>query len=107
MSCPNTMWNQWWLSYHIYCELQEVALDSEESMCEIKKEEEMREEECPAVVVEQVQCAELEQCYAAQVVVYDDETYLMQGVAEEQEVETEVLEISSGKRAPFSLLWGL
>ncbi|KAG5263655.1 hypothetical protein AALO_G00267190 [Alosa alosa] len=79
---------------------QEVALDAEGGVCEIKREEEeeeeeMTEEECPAVVVEQVPCAELEQCYAAQVVVYDDETYLMQGVAEEQEVETEVLEVSS------------
>lgn len=74
-------------------------MEAEGGMCEIK--EEMKEEECPAVVVEQVPCAELEQCYAAQVVVYDDETYLMQGVAEEQEVETEVLEGASGKPMQF------
>lgn len=50
------------------------------------------EEEYPAVIVEPVPGARLEQGFAAQVLVYDDETYLMQGVAEEQEVETEVLE---------------
>uniref|UniRef100_A0A672KLB5 ETS-related transcription factor Elf-2-like n=1 Tax=Sinocyclocheilus grahami TaxID=75366 RepID=A0A672KLB5_SINGR len=48
--------------------------------------------EYPAVIVEPVPGARLEQGFAAQVLVYDDETYLMQGVAEEQEVETEVLE---------------
>ncbi|XP_016360045.1 ETS-related transcription factor Elf-2-like isoform X1 [Sinocyclocheilus anshuiensis] len=50
------------------------------------------EVEYPAVIVEPVPSARLEQGFAAQVLVYDDETYLMQGVAEEQEVETEVLE---------------
>ncbi|XP_035283516.1 ETS-related transcription factor Elf-2-like [Anguilla anguilla] len=50
------------------------------------------EEEYPAVIVETMPTTEVEQCYAAQVLVYDDETYLMQGVAEEQEVETEVIE---------------
>ncbi|XP_067261419.1 ETS-related transcription factor Elf-2b isoform X1 [Chanodichthys erythropterus] len=50
------------------------------------------EAEYPAVIVEPVPGARLEQGFAAQVLVYDDETYLMQGVAEEQEVETEVLE---------------
>ncbi|GAA6089203.1 ETS-related transcription factor Elf-2a isoform X1 [Tachysurus ichikawai] len=46
---------------------------------------------CPAVIVEQVNSADLEQCYAAQVLVCDDEnTYLMQDVVEEQVVETEV-----------------
>ncbi|XP_050961882.1 ETS-related transcription factor Elf-2b isoform X1 [Labeo rohita] len=50
------------------------------------------EAEYPAVIVEPVPSARLEQGFAAQVLVYDDETYLMQGVAEEQEVETEVLE---------------
>lgn len=51
------------------------------------------EVEYPAVIVEQVPGVRLEQGFAAQVLVYDDdETYLMQGVAEEQEVETEVLE---------------
>ncbi|XP_059409719.1 ETS-related transcription factor Elf-2-like isoform X2 [Carassius carassius] len=51
-----------------------------------------REVEYPAVIVEPVPNARLEQGFAAQLLVYDDETYLMQGVAEEQEVETEVLE---------------
>ncbi len=50
------------------------------------------EVEYPAVIVEQVPSARFEQGFAAQLLVYDDETYLMQGVAEEQEVETEVLE---------------
>ncbi|XP_018593429.1 ETS-related transcription factor Elf-2b isoform X1 [Scleropages formosus] len=50
------------------------------------------EEEYPAVIVEPVPSTRLEQCFAAQVLVYDDETYLMQDVAEEQEVETEVVE---------------
>ncbi|XP_023845733.1 ETS-related transcription factor Elf-2 isoform X1 [Salvelinus sp. IW2-2015] len=49
-------------------------------------------EEYPAVVVEEVPCAQLEQCYAAQVLVYDDGTYLMQDVGDEQEVVTEVVE---------------
>ncbi|KAL6479812.1 hypothetical protein MHYP_G00108450 [Metynnis hypsauchen] len=49
------------------------------------------EVECPAVIVEQVNSAEVEQCYAAQVLVCDDEnTYVMQDVAEEQVVETEL-----------------
>uniref|UniRef100_A0A8C4J5H8 E74 like ETS transcription factor 2 n=1 Tax=Dromaius novaehollandiae TaxID=8790 RepID=A0A8C4J5H8_DRONO len=48
--------------------------------------------EFPAVIVEPVPSARLEQGYAAQVLVYDDETYLMQDVAEEQEIETETLE---------------
>ncbi|NXN23984.1 ELF2 factor, partial [Nycticryphes semicollaris] len=48
--------------------------------------------EFPAVIVEPVPSARLEQGYAAQVLVYDDETYLMQDVAEEQEVETETVE---------------
>eukprot|EP00063_Salmo_salar_P080241 XP_014055076.1 PREDICTED: ETS-related transcription factor Elf-2-like isoform X3 [Salmo salar] len=49
-------------------------------------------EEYPAVVVEEVPSAQLEQCYAAQVLVYDDGTYLMQDVGDEQEVVTEVVE---------------
>ncbi|XP_030643931.1 ETS-related transcription factor Elf-2b isoform X2 [Chanos chanos] len=65
----------------------------EEAACagEVEGEVEM-EMEYPAVIVEPVPSARLEQCFAAQVLVYDDETYLMQGVAEEQEVETEVVE---------------
>lgn len=57
------------------------------------------ETECPAVIVEQVNSAEVEQCYAAQVLVCDDEnTYLMQDVVEEQVVETEVQDTGIGKR---------
>ncbi|KAH0504801.1 ETS-related transcription factor Elf-2 [Microtus ochrogaster] len=52
--------------------------------------------EFPAVIVEPVPSARLEQGYAAQVLVYDDETYMMQDVAEEQEVETENSETALG-----------
>lgn len=56
------------------------------------------ENECPAVIVEQVNSAEVEQCYAAQVLVYDDQnTYMVQDVAEEQVVETELQEMEEGK----------
>ncbi|KAK9398863.1 ETS-related transcription factor Elf-2 [Crotalus adamanteus] len=47
--------------------------------------------EYPAVIVEPVPCAKVEQGYAAQIFVYDDETYLLQDVAEEQEIETETV----------------
>uniref|UniRef100_A0A3Q4M1I7 ETS-related transcription factor Elf-2-like n=1 Tax=Neolamprologus brichardi TaxID=32507 RepID=A0A3Q4M1I7_NEOBR len=57
-----------------------------------EEEEEEVEEGCPAVIVEEVPSAQVEECYSAQVLVYDDETYLMQDVAEEQEVVTEVTE---------------
>ncbi|KAK7137819.1 hypothetical protein R3I94_013459 [Phoxinus phoxinus] len=54
------------------------------------------EKHCPAVIVEQVNSADLEQCYAAQVLVYDDQnTYLVQDVAEEQVVETELQEMGA------------
>ncbi|XP_036260555.1 ETS-related transcription factor Elf-2 isoform X2 [Molothrus ater] len=60
---------------------------------EIKNQEENEPvSEFPAVVVEPVPSARLEQGYAAQVLVYDDDTYLMQDVAEEQEIETETVE---------------
>nr|XP_015200291.1 PREDICTED: ETS-related transcription factor Elf-2 [Lepisosteus oculatus] len=62
------------------------------SAMENPQQEEVQGEEYPAVIVEQVPSARLEQCYAAQVLVYDDETYLMQDVAEEQEIETEIVE---------------
>ncbi|KTG06090.1 hypothetical protein cypCar_00026034 [Cyprinus carpio] len=53
------------------------------------------EKDCPAVIVEQVNSADVEQCYAAQVLVYDDQnTYLVQDVAEEQVVETELQEMA-------------
>lgn len=56
------------------------------------------EKDCPAVIVEQVNSADVEQCYAAQVLVYDDQnTYLVQDVAEEQVVETELQEMAAGK----------
>lgn len=56
------------------------------------------EAECPAVIVEQVNSADVEQCYAAQVLVCDDEnTYLMQDVVEEQVVETEVHDAGIGE----------
>ncbi|XP_067103584.1 ETS-related transcription factor Elf-2a isoform X1 [Osmerus mordax] len=68
--------------------------EGQEEMVVMEDEEEVEQEEaeCPAVIVEEVPSAQVEQCYAAQVLVYDDETYLMQGVAEEQEVVTEVVE---------------
>ncbi|XP_056137420.1 ETS-related transcription factor Elf-2a [Lampris incognitus] len=68
-------------------EIETVLIEQEEG-----SEVMLQEEECPAVIVEEVPSAQVEQCYAAQVLVYDDETYLMQDVAEEQEVVTEVVE---------------
>ncbi|XP_036914399.1 ETS-related transcription factor Elf-2 isoform X2 [Sturnira hondurensis] len=56
------------------------------------QEESEKVSEYPAVIVEPVPSARAEQGYAAQVLVYDDETYMMQDVAEEQEVETENVE---------------
>uniref|UniRef100_A0A8C4ZGE8 E74-like factor 2a (ets domain transcription factor) n=1 Tax=Gadus morhua TaxID=8049 RepID=A0A8C4ZGE8_GADMO len=67
-----------------------VMSDSGGNIVEYEVEEE--EEECPAVIVEEVPSAQVEQCYAAQVLVYGEETYLMQDVADEQEVVTEVVE---------------
>lgn len=58
----------------------------------------LQEEGCPAVIVEEVPRAQVEECYSAQVLVYDDETYLMQDVAEEQEVVTEVAETGESHR---------
>lgn len=55
------------------------------------------------MIVEPVPSARLEQGYAAQVLVYDDETYMMQDVAEEQEVETENVE--TGRRLLQCLLF--
>ncbi|XP_061835617.1 ETS-related transcription factor Elf-2a isoform X1 [Nerophis lumbriciformis] len=61
---------------------------------EVEEEEgvEVQDDGCPAVIVEEVPNAQVEECYSAQVLVYDDETYIMQDVAEEQEVVTEVAE---------------
>ncbi|XP_061691740.1 ETS-related transcription factor Elf-2-like isoform X2 [Syngnathoides biaculeatus] len=64
----------------------------------------MQEDGCPAVIVEEVTSAQVEECYSAQVLVYDDGTYLMQDVAEEQEVVTEIaetVEMSSHDMACF------
>ncbi|XP_040823149.1 ETS-related transcription factor Elf-2 isoform X2 [Ochotona curzoniae] len=58
----------------------------------VDQEESEKVSEYPAVIVEPVPSARVEQGYAAQVLVYDDETYMMQDVAEEQEVETENVE---------------
>uniref|UniRef100_A0A8C7XP28 E74 like ETS transcription factor 2 n=1 Tax=Oryzias sinensis TaxID=183150 RepID=A0A8C7XP28_9TELE len=52
----------------------------------------VQEDNCPAVIVEEVPSTQVEECYSAQVLVCDDGTYLMQDVAEEQEVVTEVTE---------------
>uniref|UniRef100_A0A3B5A085 ETS-related transcription factor Elf-2-like n=1 Tax=Stegastes partitus TaxID=144197 RepID=A0A3B5A085_9TELE len=64
------------------CEAEEACEDTQE-----------REEadDYPAVIVEELPGASLaeEQGYSAQVVVYENEAYLMQEVADEQEVETE------------------
>lgn len=54
------------------------------------------------MIVEPVPSARLEQGYAAQVLVYDDETYMMQDVAEEQEVETENSETGRHGKKCFS-----
>ncbi|XP_034543746.1 ETS-related transcription factor Elf-2-like isoform X3 [Notolabrus celidotus] len=78
----------------------EVDLDLEgevEGECEAQEADEEvvqeREEadDYPAVIVEEVPGASLagDQGYSAQVVVYEDEAYLMQEVGDEQEVETE------------------
>ncbi|XP_069569822.1 ETS-related transcription factor Elf-2-like [Brachyistius frenatus] len=71
---------------------QEVEAVIVEEDVEEEEEVVLQEEGCPAVIVEEVPSAQVEECYSAQVLVYDDETYLMQDVAEEQEVVTEVAE---------------
>lgn len=53
--------------------------------------------------MEPVPSARLEQGYAAQVLVYDDETYMMQDVAEEQEVETENSETGRHRKSVLFL----
>ncbi|XP_045887348.1 ETS-related transcription factor Elf-2a isoform X2 [Micropterus dolomieu] len=78
-------------------EVEAVIVEGGEELEEDVEEEEedgvvLQEEGCPAVIVEEVPSAQVEECYSAQVLVYDDETYLMQDVAEEQEVVTEVAE---------------
>ncbi|XP_075872642.1 ETS-related transcription factor Elf-2a [Nelusetta ayraudi] len=77
-------------------EIEAVIVGEEEVEEEEEEEEEegvvLQDDGCPAVIVEEVASAQVEECYSAQVLVYDDETYLMQDVAEEQEVVTEVAE---------------
>lgn len=75
-------------------EIEAVIVEGGEEVEEDVEEEGvvLQEEGCPAVIVEEVPSAQVEECYSAQVLVYDDETYLMQDVAEEQEVVTEVAE---------------
>lgn len=77
-------------------EEEEVVQHEVEAVIVEEEEDEegvvLQEEGCPAVIVEEVPSAQVEECYSAQVLVYDDETYLMQDVAEEQEVVTEVAE---------------
>ncbi|XP_042349461.1 ETS-related transcription factor Elf-2-like isoform X2 [Plectropomus leopardus] len=75
-------------------EVEAVIVGGEEVEGDVEEEEGvvLQEEGCPAVIVEEVPSAQVEECYSAQVLVYDDETYLMQDVAEEQEVVTEVAE---------------
>lgn len=63
----------------------------------------LQEEGCPAVIVEEVPSAQVEECYSAQVLVYDDETYLMQDVADEQEVVTEVVETGKNQSLEFCI----
>lgn len=67
----------------------EGECEAEEAYEEAQDREEA--EDYPAVIVEEVPGASLteEQGYSAQVLVYDDEAYLMQEVGDEQEVETE------------------
>uniref|UniRef100_A0A8D0C9Z7 E74 like ETS transcription factor 2 n=1 Tax=Salvator merianae TaxID=96440 RepID=A0A8D0C9Z7_SALMN len=66
-----------------------LEFDSNGIQVEIKEDEPVSE--YPAVIVEPVPSARIEQGYAAQIFVYDDETYLLQDVAEEQEIETETV----------------
>uniref|UniRef100_A0A3Q3FVW9 Transcription factor Elf N-terminal domain-containing protein n=1 Tax=Labrus bergylta TaxID=56723 RepID=A0A3Q3FVW9_9LABR len=78
-----------------------VLVDTGGTVCEAEaayeEEQEIDEaEDYPAVIVEEVPGASLaEEHYSGQVVVYQDEAYLMQEVGDEQEVETEG-EVSPG-----------
>ncbi|XP_029600018.1 ETS-related transcription factor Elf-2 isoform X1 [Salmo trutta] len=78
------------------CEVEECEEGDGEAEVEVVEEETDgdldEEEDYPAVIVEEVPGRGLEQCFSAQVLVYDDGTYLMQDVGEEQEVETEMVE---------------
>ncbi|XP_059202925.1 ETS-related transcription factor Elf-2a isoform X2 [Centropristis striata] len=78
----------------VHQEVEAVIVEGGEEVEEDVEEEGvvLQEEGCPAVIVEEVPSTQVEECYSAQVLVYDDGTYLMQDVAEEQEVVTEVAE---------------
>ncbi|XP_060102750.1 ETS-related transcription factor Elf-2-like isoform X3 [Heteronotia binoei] len=65
------------------------GLEFDSNGVQIQGEENDPVSEYPAVIVEPVPSARVEQGYAAQIFVYDDETYLLQDVAEEQEIESE------------------
>ncbi|KAM3612045.1 uncharacterized protein V6R79_001684 [Siganus canaliculatus] len=73
-------------------EIEAVIIEGREEVEEDAEEVVLQEEGCPAVIVEEMPSTQVEECYSAQVLVYDDETYLMQDVAEEQEVVTEAAE---------------
>ena len=90
-------------------EVEAVIVEGGEEVEEDVEEEEegvvLQEEGCPAVIVEEVPSAQVEECYSAQVLVYDDETFLMQDVAEEQEVVTEVAETGKPELSVFNLTY--
>ncbi|XP_028598983.1 ETS-related transcription factor Elf-2 isoform X1 [Podarcis muralis] len=67
------------------------GLEFDSNGVQIQGQENEPVSEYPAVIVEPVPSARVEQGYAAQIFVYDDETYLLQDVAEEQEIETETV----------------
>ncbi|XP_010886478.2 ETS-related transcription factor Elf-2b isoform X1 [Esox lucius] len=72
------------------CEVEECDGEAEVEVEGDRVELETDEDgEYPAVIVEEVPGSRLQQCFSAQVLVYDDGTYLMQDVGDEQEVETE------------------
>lgn len=78
------------------CEVDPDTEGEAEGICEAEEgcdeEQDTQEaEDYPAVIVEEVPGASLDrqQGYSAQVLVYEDEAYLMQDVSDEQEVEAE------------------
>ncbi|XP_064818480.1 ETS-related transcription factor Elf-2-like, partial [Oncorhynchus masou masou] len=83
----------------------EVEVEVEGDMLEEETDEDLDEEENPAVIVEEVPGRGLEQYFSAHVLVYDDGTYLIQDVGEDQEVETEVVE--TGERPGWDVHTGL
>ncbi|KAL1023860.1 hypothetical protein UPYG_G00047440 [Umbra pygmaea] len=69
----------------------EVEVEGDRAEAETDEEGDL-DEGYPAVIVEEVPGGSREQCFSAQVLVYDDGMYLMQDVGDEQEVETQVVE---------------